>query len=78
MSLIVADAVDYKGFPADKSRTGGWIPAALSLGRARMQFFFFFATNLCFFLSYASHAVIYLLELYQDCKSYMVTYMVMT
>ncbi|XWS72654.1 hypothetical protein CRYUN_Cryun02cG0058900 [Craigia yunnanensis] len=32
MSLTVADAVDYKGFPADKSRTGGWIPAALSLG----------------------------------------------
>ncbi|XVF48383.1 hypothetical protein PTKIN_Ptkin03bG0186000 [Pterospermum kingtungense] len=32
MSSIVADAVDYKGFPADKSRTGGWIPAALSLG----------------------------------------------
>ncbi|KAK8545337.1 hypothetical protein V6N13_066622 [Hibiscus sabdariffa] len=32
MSLTVADAVDYKGFPADKSRTGGWVPAALSLG----------------------------------------------
>ncbi|KAK3212275.1 hypothetical protein Dsin_016981 [Dipteronia sinensis] len=31
-SLTVADAVDYKGFPADKSKTGGWIPAALSLG----------------------------------------------
>ncbi|KAK5773130.1 Nitrate transporter 1.4 -like protein [Gossypium arboreum] len=32
MSLTVADAVDYKGHPADKSRTGGWVPAALSLG----------------------------------------------
>ncbi|XP_017983179.1 PREDICTED: protein NRT1/ PTR FAMILY 6.2 isoform X1 [Theobroma cacao] len=32
MSLTVADAMDYKGFPADKSRTGGWVPAALSLG----------------------------------------------
>lgn len=30
--LTVADAVDYKGAPADKSKTGGWIPAALSLG----------------------------------------------
>lgn len=32
MSWAVADAVDYKGFPADKSKTGGWIPAALILG----------------------------------------------
>ncbi|KAM7276906.1 hypothetical protein ACFE04_018772 [Oxalis oulophora] len=32
MSWIVSDAVDYKGFPADKSKTGGWVPAALSLG----------------------------------------------
>ncbi|CAA2964560.1 NRT1 PTR FAMILY [Olea europaea subsp. europaea] len=32
MSLIVADAVDYKGYPADKSKTGGWVPAALILG----------------------------------------------
>ncbi|KAF6152742.1 hypothetical protein GIB67_021402 [Kingdonia uniflora] len=24
----VTDAVNYKGFPADKSKTGGWIPAA--------------------------------------------------
>ncbi|KAL5783135.1 hypothetical protein ACOSP7_008164 [Xanthoceras sorbifolium] len=31
-SLTVTDAVDYKGFPADKTKTGGWIPAALSLG----------------------------------------------
>ncbi|KAJ8768065.1 hypothetical protein K2173_021005 [Erythroxylum novogranatense] len=28
----VSDAVDFKGFPADKSRTGGWVPAALILG----------------------------------------------
>ncbi|KAK1306919.1 Nitrate transporter 1.4 [Acorus calamus] len=27
----VADAVDYKGFPADKSKTGGWVSAALIL-----------------------------------------------
>ncbi|KAE8664321.1 Protein NRT1/ PTR FAMILY 6.2 [Hibiscus syriacus] len=32
MSLTVADAVNYKGFPADRSKTGGWIPAALILG----------------------------------------------
>ncbi|MFS7916992.1 putative proton-dependent oligopeptide transporter family, PTR2 family proton/oligopeptide symporter [Helianthus anomalus] len=32
MSLTVADAVDYKGFPADRSKTGGWVPAALILG----------------------------------------------
>ncbi|KAL4563993.1 hypothetical protein LXL04_028042 [Taraxacum kok-saghyz] len=30
--LTVADAVDYKGFPADRSKTGGWVPAALILG----------------------------------------------
>lgn len=32
MSWTVSDAVDYKGFPADKSKTGGWLPAALILG----------------------------------------------
>ncbi|CAN1215975.1 Protein NRT1/ PTR FAMILY 6.2 [Linum perenne] len=32
MSWTVSDAVDYKGFPADKSKTGGWVPAALILG----------------------------------------------
>ncbi|KAK6945083.1 Proton-dependent oligopeptide transporter family [Dillenia turbinata] len=32
MSWTVADAVDYRGFPADKAKTGGWIPAALILG----------------------------------------------
>ncbi|XP_038695852.1 protein NRT1/ PTR FAMILY 6.2-like [Tripterygium wilfordii] len=32
MSWSAVDAVDYKGFPADKSKTGGWVPAALSLG----------------------------------------------
>ncbi|KAK1437504.1 hypothetical protein QVD17_03295 [Tagetes erecta] len=31
-SLTVADAVDYKGFPAERSKTGGWVPAALILG----------------------------------------------
>ncbi|PWA47476.1 proton-dependent oligopeptide transporter family [Artemisia annua] len=31
-SLTVADAVDYNGFPADRSKTGGWVPAALILG----------------------------------------------
>ncbi|XP_058074474.1 protein NRT1/ PTR FAMILY 6.2 [Magnolia sinica] len=31
MSLTVADAVDYKGYPADRSRTGGWVSAALIL-----------------------------------------------
>ncbi|XP_030475961.2 protein NRT1/ PTR FAMILY 6.2-like isoform X2 [Syzygium oleosum] len=32
MSWAVSDAVDYKGFPADRSKTGGWVPAALILG----------------------------------------------
>ena len=32
MSLTVADAMDYKGFPAKRSETGGWVPAALILG----------------------------------------------
>jgi len=32
MSWTVADAVNYKGFPADRSKTGGWVPAALILG----------------------------------------------
>ncbi|GER37064.1 major facilitator superfamily protein [Striga asiatica] len=32
MSLTVSDAVDYKGSPADRSKTGGWITAALILG----------------------------------------------
>ncbi|KAL8483774.1 hypothetical protein ACS0TY_026455 [Phlomoides rotata] len=31
MSLTVADAVDYKGFPAERSKTGGWVTAALIL-----------------------------------------------
>lgn len=32
MTWTVADAVDYYGFPADRSKTGGWVPAALILG----------------------------------------------
>lgn len=32
MSWAAADAVDYKGSPADPSKTGGWVPAALVLG----------------------------------------------
>lgn len=32
MSWIVADALDYKGSPADRTKTGGWVPAALVLG----------------------------------------------
>lgn len=32
MSWIVSDALDYKGSSADRSKTGGWIPAALILG----------------------------------------------
>ncbi|CDP10398.1 unnamed protein product [Coffea canephora] len=31
-TTIAADAVDHEGFPADKSKTGGWVPAALILG----------------------------------------------
>ncbi|XP_011648676.1 protein NRT1/ PTR FAMILY 6.2 isoform X1 [Cucumis sativus] len=30
--LTVADAVDYKGCPANRSKTGGWVPAALVVG----------------------------------------------
>lgn len=32
MSWTIADTVDYKGFPADKSKTGGWASAAMILG----------------------------------------------
>ncbi|XP_010049998.2 protein NRT1/ PTR FAMILY 6.2 isoform X1 [Eucalyptus grandis] len=32
LSWTVSDAVDYKGSPADRSKTGGWVPAALILG----------------------------------------------
>ncbi|XP_047321971.1 protein NRT1/ PTR FAMILY 6.2-like [Impatiens glandulifera] len=32
MSWAVGNTVDYKGFPADRSKTGGWVPAALILG----------------------------------------------
>ncbi|CAM8911492.1 unnamed protein product [Rhodiola kirilowii] len=32
MEWAVADAVDYKGGPADRTKTGGWVPAALTLG----------------------------------------------
>lgn len=32
LSWIVSDAHDYKGCPADRSKTGGWVPAALILG----------------------------------------------
>lgn len=32
MSWSVADAVDYKRFPADRSKTGGWVSAALVSG----------------------------------------------
>lgn len=32
MHWEVADAVDYEGGPADRTKTGGWVPAALILG----------------------------------------------
>ncbi|MCD7454247.1 hypothetical protein HAX54_024074 [Datura stramonium] len=32
ISWTVADAVNYKGLPADRSKTGGWVSAALILG----------------------------------------------
>lgn len=31
-SWTVSDALDYKGFPADRTKTGRWLPAALILG----------------------------------------------
>lgn len=33
MGLTVVDAVDYKGLPADRAKTGGWVPASLILGQ---------------------------------------------
>ncbi|KAF8406948.1 hypothetical protein HHK36_006069 [Tetracentron sinense] len=32
MHIFTTDAVDYKGLPADKTRTGGWVSAGLILG----------------------------------------------
>ncbi|KAJ7956680.1 protein NRT1/ PTR FAMILY 6.2 [Quillaja saponaria] len=32
VSCTVSDAVDYKGFFANRTKTGGWVPAALILG----------------------------------------------
>ncbi|CAH1432851.1 unnamed protein product [Lactuca virosa] len=32
VGLTVVDAVDYKGLPADRAKTGGWVPASLILG----------------------------------------------
>lgn len=42
MSWTVAGAVDYKGFPANKSRTGGWEAAALILGKYMYMHAFIF------------------------------------
>ena len=46
MSWTAADAVDYKGFPADKSRTGGWVSAALILGMYSLIFQLIWLTGL--------------------------------
>ena len=32
LNWIVDNAVDYKGCPADGSKTGGWVSASLILG----------------------------------------------
>lgn len=42
MSYSAANALDYKGFPADKRKTGGWIASALILGMIHSLFMFFF------------------------------------
>lgn len=52
MSWAVADAVDYKGFPADKSKTGGWIPAALILGNFLVSMSSAYFSSTTFFLSF--------------------------
>lgn len=41
MCWTVAGAVDYKGFPANESRTGGWVAAALILGKYMYMLLFF-------------------------------------
>lgn len=48
MSWEFADAVDSKGFPADKSKTGGWITAALILGVFFSHLFHIFKANFNF------------------------------
>lgn len=44
MSREVSDAVDYKGFSADRSKTGGWVPAALILGLAPLTLHLLFSS----------------------------------
>lgn len=46
MECFVQHAVDYKGMPADRTETGGWLSAALIAGMhhtfIKLPFFFFF------------------------------------
>lgn len=51
MSWTVADAIDYKGFPADRSKTGGWVPAALILGIFSLPFLLHFSGNFSIFIT---------------------------
>jgi hypothetical protein len=36
---FILDRVDYKGDPADRNTTGGWVPAALIVGESRKFIF---------------------------------------
>ncbi|KAJ0933890.1 putative proton-dependent oligopeptide transporter family, PTR2 family proton/oligopeptide symporter [Helianthus annuus] len=58
-SLTVADAEDYKGFPADRSKTGGWVPAALILvhEKGRREDSFYRGIEICERLSTMGIAV---------------------
>lgn len=40
-STFISDAVDYKGAPANRSTTGGWLSAASILGIRTMPFISF-------------------------------------
>lgn len=37
---LVLDAYDYKGAPADRAQTGGWVSAATILGKFPFHSFF--------------------------------------
>ena len=38
---IVSDAFDYKGAPADRAKTGGWVSAAMILCKFSLLYYLF-------------------------------------
>jgi hypothetical protein len=58
-SCFISDRVDYKGDPADRNTTGGWVPAALIVGEWIPQFDLLFflplRTNLFIFFSVSKY-----------------------